>query len=181
MIRMDVVTRLSSVRIALLASAATVLPLFVAAAVGDAPTGPVAEITRVERHLEEIFNGPAFVKDPAIALKYFETGPQVRLFDIMQPGEFRGEDFRKHFIEIGQQFQGKVEFTNLEVVADDHVGFASMTQHFAGKDKEGKPFDMTMRVTDCFHKTGPNWKIVHEHVSLPLDPATFMKLIKAKQ
>ncbi len=137
----------------------------------------VSEITAIERKLEETYNSTAFPKDPAIALKYFDN---TRLFDIMQPGEFRGEDFRKHFIAIGQHFQGKVEFTDLEVEADKKIGFASMIQHFAGKDKDGEPFDMVMRVTDCFHKIGGDWKIAHEHVSLALDPATFMSVIKPK-
>jgi ketosteroid isomerase-like protein len=138
----------------------------------------VAEITGIERKLEKIFNSEAFPADPAIALKYFDN---TRLFDIMQPGEFRGDDFRKHFIEIGQHFQGKIDFSDLEVEADKKIGFASMIQHFSGKDRDGHPFEMVMRVTDCFHNVGGAWKIAHEHASLALDPATFMSVIKPKQ
>jgi len=162
-------------------SAALALLLITAGSVqaGEAAkSDSVAKITAIERKLEKIFNSEAFPADPAIALKYFDN---TRLFDIMQPGEFRGDDFRKHFIEIGQHFQGKIEFSDLEVEADGKIGFASMIQHFAGKDKDGHPFEMVMRVTDCFHKVGGAWKISHEHASLALDPATFMSVIKPKQ
>jgi ketosteroid isomerase-like protein len=181
MLQQNFVERTWDAQLAMRNAAAGLSLFLIATSMAHAAEPPkgdsVSEITAIEHKLEEIYNSAAFPKDPAIALKYFDN---PRLFDIMQPGEFRGEDFRKHFIEVGQHFQGTVKFNDLEAEADDKIGFASMIQHFAGRDKNGNPFDMTMRVTDCFHKLGGVWKIAHEHVSLALDPAAFMSIIKPK-
>jgi ketosteroid isomerase-like protein len=45
-------------------------------------------------------------------------------------------------------------------------------QHLAGTIKAGKKtqkFDATVRVTDVYKKINGEWKIVHEHVSVPVD------------
>jgi len=66
----------------------------------------------------------------------------------------------------------KGEFVELEVVADDKLGAARSLQHFTWKDKEGTPREGTFRVTDVFHKVEGTWKLIHSHVSVPVDPAT---------
>ena len=41
-----------------------------------------------------------------------------------------------------------------------------------GQDKDGKPLDLTVRVTDVYKKINGKWLVVHEHVSWPVDLAT---------
>ncbi|HJU29301.1 MAG TPA: nuclear transport factor 2 family protein, partial [Candidatus Binataceae bacterium] len=48
-------------------------------------------------------------------------------------------------------------------------GFAHYIEHFTGTAKDGKKADITWRVTDGLEKTDGKWKIVHEHISLPVD------------
>jgi ketosteroid isomerase-like protein len=146
-----------------------------------AKSDPVAEVTKFEMHMQDVYNSEEFIKDPKMALVYWEGGDDVHLFDVMQPGEFAGEAFRKHFIEVGGQFIGKVEFLNMKVHANDGMAFVSMTQHFVGKDKAGHPFDMTLLVTDGLKKTKGKWLVVHEHVSMALDDATFMSMFTKKK
>ena len=154
------------------------------AAVAGSPSSnetAVAEVKKLESTLEQLYNSPQFAKDPSVALVYFDNTDAMRMFDVMLPVEFRGKEFRKHFIEVGSQFTGgKVEYSQLEVTADGHLAFATSIQHFYGKGKDGKPYDMTLRVTDCLRKTGGRWVIVHEHASLPLDAPTFMSVITPK-
>ncbi len=139
----------------------------------------VAEVTRFEKHLEEFFNSPEFALHPEHGLEYYDKS--LRFFDIMQPIEYRGEQFREHFIALGKQFEGgKVEFLELEVTAGPDMACATSLQHFAGKTPDGKPYDMTMRVTDFLQKKRGHWIITHEHVSLPLDPATFLSVINPR-
>ena len=57
----------------------------------------------------------------------------------MLPGEFRGADFRKHFVDLGVQFVAKVDILGLEVHTDDNLAFATYKQHHVGKTKDGKP------------------------------------------
>jgi ketosteroid isomerase-like protein len=130
--------------------------------------------------LERIYNSPELVKDPSLALAHFDL-VSIRMFDAMQPVEYRAEDFRKHFVEVVGQFPGgKTRFTDLEVNADPRLAFATFIQHFSGKSPDGKPYEMTLRVTDGLRKTGNRWLIVHEHASLALDAATFMSVVTAK-
>jgi ketosteroid isomerase-like protein len=152
------------------------------AALAESPSdaAAVAEVTQLESKLEQVYNSPQFAKDPRVALVYFDN-QAIRMFDVMQPVEFRGEAFRKHFIEVGTQFTGgKVAYSQLEVTADGNLAFATSIQRFSGTGKDGKPYDMTLRVTDCLRKTGGRWLIVHEHASIPLDAPTFMSVIAPK-
>lgn len=139
----------------------------------------VAEVTQFERNIEAFDNSPEFARHPESGLKYYAK--DVRFFDIMLPVEFRGDQFREHFIAVGKQFEGgKVEFLELEVIAEPDMACATSLQHFVGKTPDGKPYDMTMRVTDFLQKRRGNWIITHEHVSLPLDQATFMSVVAPK-
>jgi ketosteroid isomerase-like protein len=163
--------------------AATSASIVCSAALAAPPSNAtaVAEVTKLESTLEQLYNSPQFAKDPSVALVYYDNTDAMRMFDVMLPVEFRGKEFRKHFIEVGTQFTGgKVEFSQLEVTADGQLAFAASIQHFYGKGKDGKPYDMTLRVTDCLRKTGGRWVIVHEHASLPLDAPTFMSVITPK-
>ena len=38
--------------------------------------------------------------------------------------------------------------------------------------KDGKQQEATLRVTDVFHKVDGKWKLIHSHVSVPVDPKT---------
>jgi ketosteroid isomerase-like protein len=62
----------------------------------------------------------------------------------------------------------------LVVVTDGKLGMARSIQHFTWKDKDGKPSEATFRVTDVFHKVDGQWKVIHTHASVPVDPKTGM-------
>ncbi len=66
----------------------------------------------------------------------------------------------------------KGEFVELVVVTDGKMGMARSIQHFTWKDKDGKPQEGTFRVTDVYHKVKGKWKVIHSHVSVPVDPKT---------
>lgn len=38
--------------------------------------------------------------------------------------------------------------------------------------KDGKPFGLTMRVTDGYRKVNGKWLIIHEHISVPVNLET---------
>ena len=58
------------------------------------------------------------------------------------------------------------------VVTDGKLGVVRSIQHFTFNDKDGKAQEATIRVTDVFHKAGGKWKVIHSHVSVPVDPKT---------
>ena len=40
------------------------------------------------------------------------------------------------------------------------------------RDKSGKPIDMIFRVTDVWRKEKGGWKMIHSHISVPIDMAS---------
>jgi len=69
-----------------------------------------------------------------------------------------------------------IDVHELVITASDTVGFVRSLQHVKGTIKSGDKVDMWVRWTGGFEKRGGTWKIVHEHVSSPLD----MKTMTAK-
>jgi ketosteroid isomerase-like protein len=95
-------------------------------------------------------------------------------YDYVPPLQYKGASAVRSrldaFFQEAQDLKG--EFVELEVVADDKLGAARSLQHLTWKDKDGKPMEGTFRVTDVFHQVGGKWKLIHSHVSVPVDPAT---------
>jgi ketosteroid isomerase-like protein len=93
------------------------------------------------------------------------------LFDVIPPLEYKGpaavrKDF-ENFMAAYPRFH--FEVINLRVVSDGRIGFANYIEHFTGTAKDGKPASFTWRVTDCLEKKAGTWKIVNEHISVPVD------------
>jgi ketosteroid isomerase-like protein len=98
----------------------------------------------------------------------------IVFYDYVPPLQYKGaRAVRSRLDAVFQEAKElKGEFVELEVVADDRLGAARSLQHFTWTDKDGTPQEATFRVTDIFHKVGGQWKLLHTHVSVPVDPAT---------
>lgn len=64
------------------------------------------------------------------------------------------------------------EVQDLTIMNEGNLAVAHMLHHIVFREKDGKKMEMTMRVTDAYRKINGKWFIVHEHLSLPFDPAT---------
>jgi ketosteroid isomerase-like protein len=147
------------------------LPIAVLAALifGWCPTARADDqqtISKLERKIATITNGDE-------AMKYWERGDDIELFDVMgPPREFVGY---KAIHDHADQFSGwtdiKVDFLELKVISDGKLALAHSVQHAAMKVNR-KPFEMTYRVTDVWRKRDDQWKLVNSHVSLPVDMKT---------
>jgi PhnB protein len=60
-----------------------------------------------------------------------------------------------------------LELRDLTVVAGEDVAFSYSLNRLAGTSKDGGPSELWFRSTLGFRKIGDNWKIVHEHESVP--------------
>jgi ketosteroid isomerase-like protein len=58
------------------------------------------------------------------------------------------------------------------VTVDGDVGFCSFLYRVTGALKAGGDVDMWVRATLGCQRVGGQWFIVHDHESVPLDPAT---------
>ena len=150
-----------------------------ASAIARADDGERArgEIQKFYADLEAAFNSDQFLRDPKVALPFFDV-PDMRLFDIMLPEEFRGADFRKHFISASLDYPEKVHFLEMDIHTDGRLAIVSYIQRVIGKKKDGPDFDVRVPTTDGLEKSGGRWQIIHEHVSLPVDDATNVALLK---
>jgi ketosteroid isomerase-like protein len=109
------------------------------------------------------------------ALKYYAAGDDVTLFDMSgPPREYSGAKAIRADLEKG--FAGlkdlKVNFLELKVETDGNFGYARSVQHFTAKTADGKPVEVTFRQTDVLRKINGQWKIVHQHISVPIDMKT---------
>jgi ketosteroid isomerase-like protein len=58
------------------------------------------------------------------------------------------------------------------VETDGNLGYSHCIFRTVGPGKDGKPLDLTVRVTDVYKKTNGKWLALHEHVSWPVDLET---------
>ena len=103
-----------------------------------------------------------------------DTSNDLVVYDLMTPREFDGADAVHTDFQNGfSAFKNaKVEFINLHVFSDGKMGVAESVQHMTATDNSGKPIDMIFRVTDVWRKGKGGWKIIHSHISLPVDMAS---------
>ena len=106
-------------------------------------------------------------------MKYYDQN-DVDVYDLAGPLQYEGNAaVRGDFDNVFATFVGaKGNFVELVVVADGKMAMARSIQHFAWTDKAGKPQEVTVRVTDVFHKLHGQWKVIHTHISAPMDPKT---------
>ncbi len=151
-----------------IACALGVLALFIFSFAAVAAADDQQAITDVEHKL-------AAATTAQEAMKYYDPSDDVTLFDMSgPPREYAGQkairaDFEKGFAGLKDL---KVEFVELKVVTDGNLGFARSVQHFTGKTADGKPVDITFRQTDVLHKVNGEWKILHQHISVPVNMQT---------
>ena len=139
----------------------------------QAASGPddKAQITALENQ----FAAAVRVRDVDAIMKVYEPDEGVFVFDLVPPRQYVGAAaYRKDWAGFIGGFKGKVSFTisDLSITTADTLAYSHSIQKIAGTDAKGKPFTNVVRVTDVYKKSAGKWLIVHEHVSVPVDPDT---------
>ena len=100
----------------------------------------------------------------------------VIAYDVVPPLQYKGSDaYRKEYTEFFAQFDGPIhaDVSDTHIDAGHDVAFAYGVERLTGKMTNGTPVDMWMRWTDGWKRMADGqWRIVHEHVSVPVDMAT---------
>jgi ketosteroid isomerase-like protein len=104
----------------------------------------------------------------------YDNSDDLVVYDLTTPREFDGTkavraDFQ-NFFDYYKNF--KIQFVTLHVVSDGKLGVANSIQHMTATEKSGKPFEMTFRVTDVWRKEKDGWKMIEQHISVPVDMAS---------
>jgi ketosteroid isomerase-like protein len=147
-----------------------------------APPAPVVDTAADEaqiKALEDKFAAGVSAMDiDAIMSVYADD---VFVFDIVPPRQYVGAAAYRQDWEDTLKGLGNVKFdiSDLAVSSDGQLGYSHSIQHLTAtrtvmvkKKKKIKKFDITVRVTDVYKKMDADWKIVQEHVSVPVNLTT---------
>jgi PhnB protein len=92
----------------------------------------------------------------------FILAPPLRYTPETSPG-------KKGVQEWFDSWQGPIdqERRELSIVAGDGLGYAHSLNHMTGSRTDGTKTDLWYRETLCFRKIAGQWKITHQHQSVP--------------
>ena len=129
--------------------------------------------TDVEK-IEELLRKMAYARTAADALSYYAPSDHITLFAIA--GEYKGsqavrEGMMKPYSWLKDQ---KVDFVEFEAETSGNLGYAQSVQYFtATVIADNKTIKFSRRVTTVLRKQkNGEWKIIHQHFSVPVDLKT---------
>jgi ketosteroid isomerase-like protein len=130
------------------------------------------------KQIQQLFDhwAKAFeAKDVNGVMAMYAPGAALTAYDIVPPLQFKGGDaYRKDYADFFAQFDGpiQVELADDHIVAGSDTAFAYGLERLTGKLTNGKPVDMWLRYTEGLKRIDGQWRVVHEHISVPIDMAT---------
>jgi ketosteroid isomerase-like protein len=106
-------------------------------------------------------------KDVDGVMSHYEDGALA--FDLAPPLQHRGGEIRKGLEAWFPTWDGPIgyELRDLAVVATSEIAFAHGLARLTGKRTDGERTDVWFRTTVCMRRAGSEWRIVHEHSSVP--------------
>ena len=99
----------------------------------------------------------------------------VITFDVLPPLNSSGNAGAiEHMQNWFDGYDGPIDFSvdDVNIDAEENLGFCSFLYHVGGTLKTGSSVDMWVRATLCCRKINGNWRIIHDHESVPFDPTT---------
>jgi uncharacterized protein (TIGR02246 family) len=101
--------------------------------------------------------------------------PQVVMFDVLPPLAYQGlATVRERAEKWVAGYRGPIgyEIRDVQIAAGQDVAFAHYLYHVTGELNDGTRVAMWVRATLGLQKADGAWQIVHDHESVPFDPAT---------
>jgi uncharacterized protein (TIGR02246 family) len=104
----------------------------------------------------------------------------VITFGVLPPLNSRGSQATvEHLRAWFDGYDGPIDYSthDVQASAQGDLGFCSYLYHVGGTLKTGDQVNMWVRATLCCRRIDGRWRIVHDHESVPFDPATGQALI----
>ena len=101
--------------------------------------------------------------------------PDITYFDIVPPLQFKGIDaVRGNFLRWFESWASPIgmETRDLTIMVSEDVAVTHMLHQASGTMKNGQEVSYWVRATVCCKRLNHTWLITHEHISLPINPAT---------
>ncbi|MFB2879427.1 YybH family protein [Floridanema aerugineum] len=93
------------------------------------------------------------------------------MFVLAPPLQIKGNEgsSKKNLEEWFASFQGSIgyEIRDLHITTSDEVAFCYSLNQISGTRSDGSKTDIWVRETLCFYKINSEWKILHQHQSVP--------------
>ena len=108
-------------------------------------------------------------------MSIYQPGPSLVAYDLVPPLQYKGWDaYRADYETFFGQYDGpiKFEFRDLVIAANETLGYCHELQRVSGTLKGGKKTEFWLRVTQVYRKIDGQWRVVHEHVSVPTNLET---------
>ena len=105
-------------------------------------------------------------------MKMYAPGDELVSYDAVPPLQYKGfAAYRKDYEGFLALFEGAphVDIVYTSIAADRRLAYAYGTERFTGTLKGGQKFDDNVRWTEVLRKIGGQWRVVHEHISVPVD------------
>jgi PhnB protein len=96
--------------------------------------------------------------------------PDIMAFDLAPPLQYRGAGtYRKNWEEWFPTFRGPIgyEIRDLNIAASEDLAYCHSFNRITGTRTDDEKTDVWVRATVCCRKLDGQWKIVHEHQSVP--------------
>lgn len=163
----DPLIRLQSVLLCCLAASP-------ALAAGARPSSEVTAITAIEHEMAAAQDVQGVTRTWARNVVWYDLGP---------PPELDGKAAAVK--ETAAQFKPiknlRTKILRMSVGASGNLGYAFSTQEFICDLKQGGPgLDFIFRETDIFRKESGRWRLIHQHLSVPVNLATGKPVITNK-
>lgn len=126
------------------------------------------EVRRLLATWQKAFNA----KNVDAVMSAYAPGGALLAYDIIPPLEVTGRDsYRKNYEQFFAQYEGplSIEFRDLNVVAGTDIAFCYALEKVSGTLKGGQKSDLWIRATSGLRRIDGKWKIVHDHISVPVD------------
>lgn len=107
-----------------------------------------------------------------LVMAVYAPGAELTAFDIVPPLQISGaKSYRKNYEEFFAMYEGpiEVEVRNLRIIAGSDTAFLHCLDRMSGTLKGGQQSDLWLRVTSGLRKIDDQWRIVHDHVSVPVN------------
>jgi uncharacterized protein (TIGR02246 family) len=98
--------------------------------------------------------------------------PGIVYFDVTPPLQHKGRDaVRQNFERWFERFDGDIgmQIHDLHISMSGSLATALMLHHTSGMHKNGQRVDYWVRATVSCQRLDGEWRITHEHVSLPME------------
>ncbi len=106
--------------------------------------------------------------------------PDITYFDVVPPLQYTGTDaVRRNFLRWFDSWESAigVETRDLKILVGADVAVAHLLHRTSGTLKSGHEVGYWVRATVCCHCLNQSWLITHEHISLPVNPASLSAAI----